>query len=69
MKKSHILKVKITVLRKGTCSVCGSKKSEFPKHKRGGDIKKFFQEVNLQLLEYQGNYIHQGILSVVQEQT
>ena len=23
------------VIQKGTCSVCGSKKSEFPKHKRG----------------------------------
>ena len=29
------------VIQKGTCSVCGSKKNEFPKHKRGGDIQKF----------------------------
>ena len=29
------------VIQKGTCLVCGSKKSEFPKHKRGGDMQKF----------------------------
>ena len=28
-------------MQKGTCSVCSSKKSEFTKHKRGGDIQKF----------------------------
>ena len=30
------------LIQKGTCSVCGSKKSEFTKHKQGGDIQKFF---------------------------
>ena len=30
------------VIQKGTCSVCGSKKSELiTKHKRGGDMQKF----------------------------
>ena len=30
-----------SVIQKGTCSVCGSKKSQFiSKHKRGGDIQK-----------------------------
>ena len=58
------------VKQKGTCSVCGSQKSKFiSKHKRGGDIQSFCEEVNLQQLEYRGNYIYQGILSVVQAQT
>ena len=73
-KKSHILKVKITGLYEKVYVRCVVQKKINLSPNTNYNIQKeiyksFYQEVNLQLLEYQGNYIYQGILSVVQAQT
>ena len=72
LKISHILKGKITGLYKKVYVRCVAlKRVNLSTNTNVEEIYKsfFYQEVNLQLLEYQGNCIYQGILSVVQEQT
>ena len=71
LKISRIVKVKMTGLYKKAYIWCVALKrvNSSPNTNVGEIYKSFNQEVNLQQLEYQGNYIYQEIISVVQEQT